>query len=152
MPVSGRKPKEGPKRNRNAPTHDWVEVDDVPFEGPSPDLPEGVAWHPQTLAWYEVVRQLPHAVLWTEGEWQEIATTALLHTEVWNGATARAPELRQREKSLGLTADYRRDLRIRYVPRTNETPAVSKMPGTERPNVVHLPRVVLTGDDDALDA
>lgn len=39
MPVSGRKPKAGPIRHRNAPSYDWTEVPRVRFEG-APELPE----------------------------------------------------------------------------------------------------------------
>lgn len=39
MPLVGRKPKpDGQKRHRNAPRHAWVDVVDVPYDGPRPTL------------------------------------------------------------------------------------------------------------------
>ncbi len=54
MPVAGRKPKpQGQARNRSQPTHEWTEVEDVPFEG-GPELPDlrtnGRLWPPRTRA------------------------------------------------------------------------------------------------------
>lgn len=125
MTRPGVKPTDGPKRFRGQALTNWVDVEDKPYDGPSPDLPSDVLWPVQTRAWYEVVRHLPHAVLWDDGEWQEILTTALLHASVWREpdkpSAAVLSELRQREKALGLTAEARVDLRIRYVePRKTE--------------------------------
>lgn len=120
MPVTGRKPKpEGQARNRNKPTHDWTEVIDAPFEG-APNLPEsqpdGRRWPEWTMRWWSVVSTMPHCSLWSPSDWEFAMDTATLkakfHTEP---AAGLATELRNREKVLGTTADFRRDLRIRYV-------------------------------------
>jgi hypothetical protein len=138
MPAIGAKPKDGPTRHRN-PVLEWTEVEDVPFEGPSPDLLPLIdaetgesLWHPQTLAWYEIVRHLPHAVLWREGEWHEIYLCALLLNRLVYGVNGVAAELRLRQKAIGLTADERRDLRIRYVAKKSEP--------VDEPNVVPIAR------------
>lgn len=120
MPVAGRKPKpEGQARNRNAPTHDWTEVPDVAFVG-APKLPtkmpNGMPWSSATRAWWKTISAMPHCSLWTESDWQFALDTAFIagifHLQ---GDKGYATELRNREKVLGTTADYRRDLRIRYV-------------------------------------
>jgi hypothetical protein len=89
----------------------------------------GEGWPPATRHWWEVVRAMPHAVLWTAGDWEFAQMTAEVHArtaEGWKGYVG--SELRQREKLLGLYADARRDLRIRYIPAkpavaASETPA-----------------------------
>lgn len=120
MPVTGRKPKpEGQARNRNKPTHDWTEVEDTPFAD-APKLPkaqpDGRPWPAWTRRWWAVVSTMPHCRLWSDSDWEYAFDTAALkatfHTE---GGTGLATEIRNREKVLGTTADYRRDLRIRYV-------------------------------------
>ena len=118
MPVAGRKPKpQGQSRTRHKPTHEWIEVPNVPF--PGRDLPEcrpdGRPWPEWTLRWWGVVSTMPHCVLWTESDWQFAADTALVAAEVHEGNSRLSTELRNREKVLGTTVDFRRDLRIRYV-------------------------------------
>lgn len=127
MPVAGRKPKEGPKRNRMPAVHDWVEVEDRPFRGRVPvKLPakrqvvgrDGTFDVPLlglTKAWWATVRAMPHCVLWQESDWQFALMTALIADAAYRGTPGAAAELRQREKVLGTTVDARRDLRIRYV-------------------------------------
>ena len=69
--VRGQKPAgPGVSNNRNAPIHDWTEVEDVPFEG-GPDLPEfrpdGRPWPDATRAKWDTWRSMPHAKLWGAG-------------------------------------------------------------------------------------
>lgn len=136
MPVSGRKPKPaGQARNRNKPTHDWTEVEDIPFDAPPVELPvmrneidkDGQVMtypiHPRTVEWWADVSTMPHCRLWGPAEWRFAITTALVADALYYGRTAVAGELRQREKVLGTTADARRDLRIKYVqPQPKEAP------------------------------
>jgi len=136
MSVSGRKPNDdGAKRNRVKPVHEWIEVTDEPFEGPvpvklptrrvltSPEGPYQVPVHPMTRQWWRTVSRMPHAVLWSTSDWQFTLATALVADDLHHGRTTAAVELRQREKILGVTVDARRDLRIRYVPSADDTPA-----------------------------
>ena len=120
MPVAGRKPKPaGQAVNRAKPTHDWTEVEDVPAAGRKlpARMPSGMAWPAWTKRWWGTVSTMPHTALWTDSDWEYAFVTATIHAD-WlaKGTTSLAKELRDREKVLGTTLDYRRDLRIRYVP------------------------------------
>lgn len=131
MSLAGAKPKadRSQVRHRN-PVADWTEVPDVPFEG-APELRDratggisvievGAAnssdWPEATRGWWRVISRMPHAKLWTSGDWVFAMDTAEIHArtmEAWRGYTG--AELRQREKLLGVYADARRDLRIKYI-------------------------------------
>ena len=132
MPVPGRKPKpDGQSVNRNKPTHDWTEVVDEPFANPPKlpkSMPNGLPWPSWTKRWWQVVSTMPHCVLWTASDWEFAYDTAALkavfHLSPHN---AMATEIRNREKVLGTTADYRRDLRIRYVDAKVETEAPAEV-------------------------
>lgn len=130
MPLGGSKPTpEGqPKQNRN-PTAEWIEVEDVPFGGPWPELPDtyseacgepekGESWTPATRRWFNVLKRMPHAVLWGESDWEHLLATAIVHHRFVRGNTGAASELRRREREMGISADARRDLRIKYIPRS----------------------------------
>lgn len=132
MPVTGRKAKpEGQAVNRHKPTHDWTEVVDQPFAG-APKLPKtqpnGMAWPSWTKRWWGVVSTMPHCTLWTDSDWEFAFDTAALKAVFHMSSTnAMATEIRNREKVLGTTADYRRDLRIRYVAAKVETEAPAEV-------------------------
>lgn len=116
MPVSGTKPKpEGQRRRRNAPTFDWAEVENVPFDGEIPvELPDGLL--DKTHAWWARVARMPHCVLWSETDWGFAADAAIVADMFYRNPTEKGEKaLRDREKVMGTTVDYRRDLRIRYV-------------------------------------
>ncbi len=119
MPVTGRKANEGkPVRHRVTPTHQWLEVPDVPFKrGPAvPKTPRGsVPWPAATRAWWKAVARMPHCILWGATDWMFMADTAVIHAAFHLGDVKAASELRQREKVMGTTMDARRDLRLRYV-------------------------------------
>lgn len=120
MPPAGRKPKPaGQAINRNKPVHDWTEVADIPFEG-GPDLPEmradGRRWPERTRDKWDAWRSMPHCKLWGLAEWNfALDTIELAATFHDTGESKYATELRNREKILGTTGDFLRDLRIRYV-------------------------------------
>jgi hypothetical protein len=120
MPVPGRKPKpDGQARNRNKPTHDWLEVVDAPFtDAPKlpAKMPNGLPWPTWTKRWWSVVAAMPHCTLWSASDWEFAFDTAALKAVFHISPTnALATEIRNRERVLGTTADFRRDLRIRYV-------------------------------------
>lgn len=133
MAVAGRKPKAADqKRNRNPSAVDWVEVKDVPYTGPRPKLPEDrvvltrqgqtvVDLQEMTYEWWDDVSTMPHCILWTQADWRFAITTAMVADAAFCGIAASATELRNREKVLGTTAEFRRDLRIRYVPDVEPT-------------------------------
>lgn len=133
LPGTKPNPDRSQVRRRNAPEPgaEWTEVPNVEHDGPPlgerPDSsalagerPLGVLaqrWPQETLDWWEDVRTMPHAARWSRAEWRTAKTAAEAHArfvEGWKGC-ASGSELRQREKQLGMTADARRDLRIRYV-------------------------------------
>src|SRR5688500_10671485 len=111
MPVAGRKPKEqGQARNRNKPTHTWTEGPDLPYEGDVPKLPRRQGgWSARAKRKWGVWSRMPHCRLWSDADW-EFAIDALDVAErFYDGDRAAATELRNREKVMGTTADYRRD-------------------------------------------
>lgn len=120
MPVTGRKPKPpGESVHRGKPAHEWTEVDDVPFTE-APVLPavrsNGHPWPEWTARKWQSWSTMPHCTLWTESDWDfafdSLEVAARFHE---GGSAALAAELRTRERLLGTTVDFRRDLRIRYV-------------------------------------
>lgn len=132
MAVAGPKPKadRSQVRHRVEPVHEWTEVDDVPFAAAPPlrtratggisvmqtGAENSVDWPDATRGWYRAISTMPHAKLWTPAEWEFVFDSAEIHArtmEAWRGYTG--AEIRAREKLLGTLADYRRDLRIRYV-------------------------------------
>jgi hypothetical protein len=76
-----------------------------------PDLPEG-AWHPRTLEWWNTWRRSAQAQVMTPTDWDVLMETALLHTELWNGDTKAAAELRLRVAKFGATVEDRLRLKI----------------------------------------
>lgn len=121
MPVAGRKPKpEGQKRNRAPLTHQFVDVPDVAFVG-GPELPaKNPDWRAETKQWWTSVVRMPHCVLWTETDWQFAFDSALVYEEFLSEPIKAAPAKLNCDKQLGTTMDFRRDLRIRYVPPDSE--------------------------------
>ncbi|KLI04515.1 MULTISPECIES: phage terminase small subunit [Mycolicibacterium] len=119
MAVTGRKPKpEGQAVNRNKPVHDWTEVENVPFTD-GPKLPRtrvnGQPWMKRTKDKWAAWASMPHCSLWGPAEWDFALDSIELAALVHAGEPKYATELRNRERVLGTTADYLRDLRIRYV-------------------------------------
>ena len=119
MAIPGTKPKpEGQARNRNKPTYEWVEVVNVPFED-APKLPkarpDGRPWAAWSKRKWAAWSTMPHCKLWGDAEWDFAVDALECHARFLEGSTPAAVELRNREKVLGTTVDYRRDLRIRYV-------------------------------------
>lgn len=138
MAVAGRKPTpEGQPKRNNHPTMEWTEVEEVPFDGPWPDLPATYSeacgepekderWTPATRRWFNVLKRMPHAKLWHEADWEYLLASAIIHHRFVRGNTGAAGELRRREGAMGTTADARRDLRIRYV-EPNQAPKLAKV-------------------------
>lgn len=127
MAIAGRKPAaSGQTRHRVKPSTEWTEVPNVPYSGEVPELPgdrtiltrEGqgqVTLQPLTLQWWKSVSSMPHCILWAPSDWMFALTTATVADAAFCGISSAATELRNREKVMGTTVEYRRDLRIRYV-------------------------------------
>lgn len=96
---------------------------DVPFDGPKLPVRYGyeggaeveVAWPKPTVRWWEKIRRMPHAKVWTPTDWEWAFMTAEAHARITEGRSGAFTELRQRERRMGTTAEARKDLRIRYV-------------------------------------
>lgn len=102
-------------RNRGA-SSGWIGVPDLPFEeGVQRELSTDFPWPERTVKWWSIIRVMPHVRLWDESDWEFAEATALIHAALWSGDTNRAAELRIRERSLGVTEESRRALRIRYM-------------------------------------
>lgn len=112
--VSGPAPKPADQRvHRADPTHEWIDVPNVPYRGKRPTLPDNIPV--ETLEWWIALTTMPHCILWTRSDWQYAALTALIHAAVVKGDFARAAEVRIRERQMGVSLDARRALRIRYI-------------------------------------
>jgi len=79
-----------------------------------PDLPAGVEWHPQTLAWWKMWGESPLASEFTANDWNELIDTAVIHSAFWSGETKLAAELRMRVAKFGATPEDRARLRITF--------------------------------------
>jgi hypothetical protein len=126
MALPGRKPNDR-SVNRTPSKIDWTDVENVPYEGPVPELPlsrtyinpkgevQEVPIEKRTRDWFEAITKMPHCVLWHPSDWQFCLDTAMVHASASHGSVTAMAELRQREKIMGTTVEARRDLRIRYV-------------------------------------
>lgn len=120
MPTVGRKQKPpGQSVTRHAPVHEWTEVEAIPFTG-GPNLPklraDGRTWPDRTVAKWDAWRTMPHCKLWGPTEWNFALDCAEVAASFHDTIEVKyAIELRNREKILGTTRDYLRDLRIRYI-------------------------------------
>src|SRR5262245_44923018 len=130
MPAVGRKQKPpGHAINRNA-TLEWTEVPDTPFKG-GPRLPKerrnGKPWPPGCAQKWAAWSTMPHCALWKATDWEsaldslEVAATMMLESH----DPRRSSELRNREKVMGTTLDFRRDIRVRYVDPPQDGPKVA---------------------------
>jgi hypothetical protein len=121
MPITGRSPKPaGQIRHRNPRVHDWIDVTDVPFNG-GPPLPphraKGEPWPEEAVRTWSIWRRMPHCVLWRKSDWRFALQSLEVAARFYESESASlARELRDREQVLGTTLDYRRALRIRYLP------------------------------------
>jgi hypothetical protein len=111
--MRGRLPKPANERVTRYKPLEWIEIPNVPYEGPKPDLPDDMP--ERTKKWWGVVSAMPVCVLWEDDDWQLALDTAYLHAAFAKGDLARAAELRKWQMKLGMTSEGRRALRIRYI-------------------------------------
>lgn len=129
------------------PNAEWTDVPNLPYQGPSPNLPKlrgRQKWHELVEQWWENLRHMPHCITWTETDWQFALETALMKQQFWldyqagEMKTTAATEIRRREDQIGTTSEARRKLRIRYV---DVAPDEVDLPEDDRPPVVqHIER------------
>ena len=112
--MAGRGP--APKAERSRPNDtarrkaEFTKVaDDGQVRGP--ELPD-FAWHERTVAWYETWRRSPMAATFIDADWDFLIDTAMLHTEMWNGSSGLAAEIRLRVGKLAGTPEDRMRLRL----------------------------------------
>jgi hypothetical protein len=126
MALSGRKPNDR-SVNKTPSKIDWIEVENLPYSGPKPELPlsrtfinpkgevQEIPIENRTRFWWEAITSMPHCILWQPSDWQFCLDTAMVHASASHGSVTAMSELRQREKIMGTTVEARRDLRIRYL-------------------------------------
>lgn len=122
MPPAGRRPKPPGHAVTRHQALEWSEVPDVPFKN-GPPCPvrkfgsTGKPWPEGIKERWAVWSSMPHCVLWSKADWTFAVDS--LHIAARAFETESDPkwytELRNREKVLGTTGDFRRALRIRYV-------------------------------------
>lgn len=123
--------------NRVTPKHSWTYVPNVPFiEGRKRELDPSIRWPKLTVKWWNMLREMPHASLWSESDWQFAEETALVH-KGFVIAGDKPSELRIRERLLGVTLEARNSLMIRYVepdqaPALTAVAEVKEMPTKKR--------------------
>lgn len=112
MPGPGALPKAERSRSRDTAVRDAA-TNKLAADGEvrGPELPEG-AWHPRTVQWWETWRRSAQAQVMTPTDWDALMETALLHTELWNGDTKVAGEVRLRVAKFGATIEDRLRLRM----------------------------------------
>lgn len=77
------------------------------------ELPTDISWHPRTVKWWDTWRRSPLAQTFTDSDWDFLLDTALLHSEMWNGETKLAAEIRLRVSAFGSTPEARLRLRLK---------------------------------------
>lgn len=120
---------------------DWIEVEDKPFAGGLEQKCPIIDAHGSTLRWWEAIRVMPHAVLWTETDWIFAEDTALLKEKFYNGelTDTAASEMRRREDQMGTTVEARRKIRIRYVaPKVKAVTTTPETATTPTPGVTNI--------------
>ena len=69
-----------------------------------PDLPDG-DWHPRTLDWWQTWRASPMAATFIDADWSFLLDTAMLHSQMWQGESKHAAEIRLRVGKLAGTPE-----------------------------------------------
>lgn len=130
LPARAPKPPDQVRHRHGSSTaHVWKEVPNVKFQGDSPDLPARESGRPYpacTLRWWEIVRRMPHCILWEESDWEFALSVAEMHASVNERDISRSATLmagfRTAEKALGMTLSARLSLRIKYVDAVSKEP------------------------------
>lgn len=96
-------------------------------ELPQGVLPDGEAWHPQTVALWADLRRSPLLRDEPALTWTYLLDTAVLHHRLWaHGEYRHAPELRLRLAKIAATPEDRQRMKIKIaerVPESTSTPA-----------------------------
>lgn len=118
MPVPGAKRKPPGHAVTRHVGQDFIEVPNVRFRGKAlPARRNGKPWPDGITEKWAAWSTMPHCVFWAREDW-EFAIDAIHLAAKFIDKDSDAhvgAELRNREKVMGTTMDYRRDIRIRYV-------------------------------------
>lgn len=106
-------------RNRVPLSKELRRVVNTPFENGRnrelPPLPRGKGlWHERTLKWWDTIRTMPHARLWSESDWDFAIETAVIYQAFWLGDLKADTSLRIRERLMGCTYESRLSAGIVY--------------------------------------
>ena len=118
VPPRGARPKPvGQSITRHKLAHDFTEFVDIPYtDGPRlPARGSGLTWPERTRKWWRTVSSMPHCAGWSQSDWEFAFEGALLAAAFHTGDIRAEGPLRRRETIMGMTADSRASLRIRYV-------------------------------------
>jgi hypothetical protein len=96
------------------------------------DLPKDTTWHPRTVAWWNTWRNSPLAQTFTDSDWDFLLDTALLHSEMWNGETKLAAEIRLRVSAFGSTPEARLRLKLKIDDESSEIAQTVNMDAERR--------------------
>lgn len=92
-------------------------------------LPDGEAWHPQTLALWDALRRFPTLADEPDLGWQFLIDTALMHHTMWTkGRWEFASEVRLRVAKYGATPEDRLRLKVKVEKPTTGKPADAPVP------------------------
>ncbi|MCG7607096.1 hypothetical protein [Mycobacterium sp. CnD-18-1] len=142
MAARGVKPSGNPTVFRGQAMTEWVEVENTPFED-APEMPARASaqvkidgdtimvtreWPSQCIRKWRAWSRMPHCKLWADADWEH-AFDSLELAAAWYENTSHGglgAELRAREKRMGVSAEDRRDLRIKYVePKEEQKPKLA---------------------------
>lgn len=102
-----------------------------------PALPDG-DWHPRTVEWWESWRRSPMAATFIESDWVFLLDTAMLHSEMWNGETKHAAEIRLRVGKLAGTPEDRLRLRMQVDTEAEQAPKPARMSKSRRERLLSI--------------
>jgi hypothetical protein len=138
--MPGRGP--APKKERTRPNDTArreAEFTTLPADGElrGPDLPEG-DWHPRTLDWWQTWRRSPMAATFIDADWSFLLDTAMLHSEMWQGETKHAAEIRLRVGKLAGTPEDRLRLRMEVDAEAEQVKRPNRMSKARRDRLLSI--------------
>lgn len=138
--MPGRGP--APKRERSRPNDTArraAEFTPLTADGTlrGPDLPDG-DWHPRTLDWWQTWRASPMAATFIDADWSFLLDTAMLHSQMWQGDSKHAAEIRLRVGKLAGTPEDRLRLRMEVDTEAAQAPRPARMSKARRERLLSI--------------
>jgi len=138
--MPGRGP--APKRERSRPNDTArraAEFTPLTADGTlrGPDLPDG-DWHPRTLDWWQTWRASPMAATFIDADWSFLLDTAMLHSQMWQGESKHAAEIRLRVGKLAGTPEDRLRLRMEVDTEAAQAPRPARMSKARRERLLSI--------------